>query len=90
MKSEDIGRAWNKLSKEEKESWKERSRTLDVEHDGRLYEQLQSPRKKRNSKRQTRSEDMEVDDEDPEDHIKLPAGTYVLPLSMRIPCSDKL
>ena len=63
MKNEDIARAWNKLSKEEKESWKERSRTLDVEHDGRLYEQLQSPRKKRNSKRQTRSEDMEVDDE---------------------------
>ena len=63
MKSEDIARAWNKLSKEEKESWKERSRTLDVEHDGRLYEQLQSPRKKRNSKRQTMAEDMEVDDE---------------------------
>ena len=51
------------MSKEEKESWKERSRTLDVEHDGRLYEQLQSPRKKRNSKRQTMAEDMEVDDE---------------------------
>ena len=63
MKNEDIARAWNKLSKEEKESWKERSRTLDLEHDGPLYEQLQSPGKKRNSKRQTGAEDMEVDDE---------------------------